>query len=47
MIVVAAMRVAAHQKIQLQEMLQRLAVTTLAFAVMDVNIRNVVGEIFK
>jgi len=44
---VVATLVAAPQKLQSQGILQRLDVMILAFAVTDVNLRNVVEKIYK
>jgi hypothetical protein len=44
---VAVTQAAARLKLQIYEILQRLGVTILAFVVTDVNLRNVVGKIYK
>jgi hypothetical protein len=44
---VAVIQAAALPQLQLYEIPQRLGVTTLAFVVMDANLRNVVEKICK
>jgi hypothetical protein len=44
---VAVTQAAAHLQLQLYEILQRLGVMTLAFVVMDANLRNVVEKTCK
>jgi len=44
---VAVIQIAAHPKLQLYEILQRLGVTILVFVVMGANLRNVVEKTFK